>query len=51
MTQTHPTSEVAALVPTWGWGTTLYCPLLPPIRSSLKSVLINQEEKSFSLGI
>lgn len=58
MTQTHPTSEVAALVPTetqkekksLRW--TLRPPQLPHrTRFSPKTVLIHQEEKSFSLGL
>lgn len=51
MTQTHPTSEVAALVPTGG-GESLCCSLLPPhpplhTSFSSKTALIHQEKKVF----
>lgn len=52
MTQTHPTSEVAVLVPTRGEKNLSAAFSSRPIRFSPKTVLIHQEEKkSFSLGL
>lgn len=48
MTQTHPTSEVAALVPTRGGGDPFAVlssrPIHPSASFSLETVLIHQEE-------
>lgn len=54
MTQTHPTSEVAALVPTWGGGDPFAVlssrPIHPSASFSLETVLIHQEEELLSFS-